>query len=733
MTDTPPTGDAPRATTAANQGDQIDAPANPTLSRPGDMRPSNPVRRTAARAARAGSKLIWIVPVIALLVTLGFAWKTLSGRGTLVQVSFSDATGITPGETLLKFREISVGKVEAVRFTTDLQRVVVDIRVDKDVAPYVDDTAEFWIVRPQVSAQGISRLDTVLTGVFIEGWWDADPNGNSVQIHEGLERAPLARNNQPGTWITLTSDDAKGMSEGAPVSFRGLTVGHMQNLRLADKDETVLADAFIASPHDQRLTTTTVFWDTSGFSVSLGAQGLALNVTSVASLLQGGVAFATLSSGGQPIQPGHIYRLQPDEAAARDSLFSASPDQELKMTVLVDDAVRGLTQGADVQFQGLSAGRVTNLAVRVEPPTEPGGRGRVLQDISIALDPQRMGLPDTAGPSEALAFLQSQVAEGLRARIAGAGFLGTSLMIELTPIDDAAPATIDTAAEPFPVMPSVPADLGDFSASAQGLMTRISSLPLEELLKSATDAMNSVTAIASSQDTRAIPGSVRRTVDEAQTTIVDLRDKMGTAVDRISAAADNIDAVTKQIRDNGSADGLRTALDETSQAMQAVREAAKDVPGMVDQIDSAAESIDEFDFAGISAEAKGILEDVRRMIGSDDAAQLPRNLSDTLKAASGLLNDLRDGNAAGNLNDTLASARAAADNIAEAARRVPTVAQRYEELALRGSAVISAYGDRGAFNTELINTLRTLRGAAQSFGSLATTIERNPRAFILGR
>lgn len=47
--------------------------------------------------------------------------------------------------------------------------------------------------------------------------------------------------------------------------------------------------------------------------------------------------------------------------------------------------------------------------------------------------------------------------------------------------------------------------------------------------------------------------------------------------------------------------------------------------------------------------------------------------------------------------------------------------------------MIASYGERGAFNTETINTMRSLRRAAEAFGSLATTIERNPRAFILGR
>src|SRR5690606_35102546 len=109
-----------------------------------------------------------------------------------------------------------------------------------------------------------------------------------------------------------------------------------------------------------------------------------------------------------------------------------------------------------------------------------------------------------------LEFLTPLVEDGLRARIAGAGLFGTSLMVELVEIPGASPAQIDAAAEPFPVIPAAPPDLSDVSATAQGLMTRLGRLKLEELLKSATDMMDSVTAIAASQDTRAIPESLRR-------------------------------------------------------------------------------------------------------------------------------------------------------------------------------------------------------------------------------
>ncbi|WP_220443699.1 intermembrane transport protein PqiB [Paracoccus luteus] len=804
MTDRPPPVTDPRA------GPDGDA-ARPDAAA---LRPASPVRRTAARAARASVSVIWAVPIIALLVTMALAWNAYTGRGTLVQVAFTDATGITPGETTLKFREITVGSVESVRFTQDLQRVVVAIRVDKDIAEFIDDAAEFWIVRPQVSTQGISRLDTVLTGAFIEGYWDSEPGDATLTIHDGLDRPPLTRSNEKGTWVVLAATNAKGMTEGAPIFYRGLQVGRMQNLRLSDSDETVAADVFIESPHDQRLTTATVFWDTSGFSVSLGTQGVSLNVNSVSSLLQGGAEFATLSSGGQPVQQGHVFQLQPDQQTAQNSLFATAPGDELRLTVLMTEAVRGLAEGADVQFQGLTVGRVSGLSVRVVPGAE-GQAGQVLQDITIALSPQRMGLPQDAGPADALAFLNERVAQGLRARVTGAGFFGTSLMVELVDLPDAPAARIVADAQPFPIIPSAAPDLSDITTTAQGFMSRIGNLKLEELLKSATDMMNSVTAIASSQDTRAIPESLRRTIDEAQVTMTELRtaaqelrqsgavaniagatdkanqiaDKLNGAADKLPGIIDNLDAAAASVGGvdfaaigtqaqqaladvravigtqaaqalpgklaaavdsvgtaatdigaiaadlNGNQLGARIGqfVDDAGAAATSIREAAVDVPAMVEKIDAAAASVDEFDWDGISASAKGVVDDLRAMLGSEDAAQLPRNLSDTLQAASGLLNDLRQGGAAGNLNAALASARRAMDEVAQAARTLPQLSLRFQQLAARAEVVIASYGERGAFNTEAVATMRSLRRAAERFGSLAATIERNPRAFLLGR
>jgi paraquat-inducible protein B len=681
--------------------------------KPQPLKPASPVRKTAARAAQAGVNVIWIVPIVALIVTLGIAWNSFRDRGSLIEIEFADATGITPGDTTLRFREIIVGQVESVAFSDDLSKVIVSVRVDGDVAQYIDSDASFWIVRPQVSAQGVTRLDTVLSGAFIEGYWDADVQEVTTDF-KGLERPPLVRGDQPGTWVKLSMPSADGMSEGAPVLFRGVEVGRVENIHLSKEDDSVLADAFIEAPHNARLTTASVFWDTSGFSLSLGAQGISFNVNSLSSVLQGGVAFDTIVSGGNPIEAGHEYPILADESSARSTLFATDDNDRLRVGMLIDDSLQGLEKGADVQFKGLRIGQVTGLAVNVA--TDDSDNAEVKQLVTMAISPRRMGLPDDATAEDALALLTNEVAESsLRARVASAGFLGTSLMVELVQIPGAEPATVDATAEPVPLIPSVEGDLDDFTASAQGLVNRIGNLPIEELLNSARDALDSVTALASNEDTRAIPTALRKAIEDG------------------SVALSDISGITGDLREANSGETIARMLDEASSAFKAITDAAVDIPEMVDQIDVAAASVEEFGFAEVSVQVEGILADLRAMLGSDDAEALPRNLSNTLEAASGLLNDLRDGNAASSLNNALDSASSAADEIARSVQQLPQLIQSLQTTAARADTLFASYGSRSAFNNELISALRELSRASASFGSVARLIERNPRAFILGR
>lgn len=494
----------------------------------------------------------------------------------------------------------------------------------------------------------------------------------------------------------------------------------MENLRLSPEDESVLADVFIDAPYDRRLTTATAFWDVSGFSASFGAQGLKVNVDSMASLIRGGASFMTFSSGGQPVQPGHIFRLYPDREAAEAGAPADDEQGQIRVSILLPDDLRGISQGTEVKLGGVGVGRVTGLSVTV--PDEGADADHVMQEVTLALSPSRLGLPEDEDEESGLRWLNERVESGLRARVASGGFLGMSLIIELLEDPDAPAASLDLEAAPHPRMPVVASDVQDIAGTAQGFLTRIGDLPIEETLRSAQDMMNSITAITASEDTRAIPANLRRAIAD------------------IDDVVNEIKEITEGLNQNEVSAKLALAIDRTAEAMDSIQLAADEIPAMVDKIEATADDVREIDYAELGSSiqtlsdtATGLVEDLRRMLGTEAAEELPRDLSDTLKSASALMADLREGGAVGNLNALLQSARVTVEDAQGALAGLPDLTERARLVVARLDSVVASYGERSSFNTEMLTLMREMRRASSSIGSLARMIERNPRAFILGR
>jgi len=162
-----------------------------------------PVRIEPARSSSWGrASFVWIIPIMALLIALGVAWNSYNERGPLIEIAFENGAGIAKRETELRYRDVTVGVVEEVKFAPDLEGVIALVRLDKDVAPYVDVASTFWIVRPELSARGVTGLDTVLSGVYIEGSWDSEIGPPETQF-KGLFDTPLFRHGQEGLEIAL--------------------------------------------------------------------------------------------------------------------------------------------------------------------------------------------------------------------------------------------------------------------------------------------------------------------------------------------------------------------------------------------------------------------------------------------------------------------------------------------------------------------------------------------------
>lgn len=691
-----------------------------------------PVPEPPVTPARRGLlervSLVWLLPLGALLVVLAVAWQSYADRGPLIEIGFENASGIKPGTTELRYRDVRVGLVEDVGFAAGLGQVLVKVRVDREVAPYIDDTARFWVVRPQVSARGVSGLNTVLSGVYIEGLWD-DQRGETVLRHEGLNDAPLERVGQTGLTLTLRAAGKTSLTEGAPILYRGIEVGRLGAPAITADGAAAEAPALIFAPHDRLINTETRFWDASGFSFSLGPGGANLSVSSVAALVSGGITFETLVSGGDPVTAGDSFTVFPDEAVARESLFAVDASEELTLAAVFEDNIAGLSVEAPVELNGLRIGRVSALTGLVDPERFGDNRVRLLVNLSIR--PTRLGLGGDAGREAALDFLRESVAAGLRARLATASILTGGLKVELIEVDDPAPATIDEVEGAGLILPTTESEIADVSATAEGVFERINALPVEEVMDEAISLMRNANTLITNDETRAVPGNVNALLGDARGLVGAPETQALPA--RMDAVLSQIEALAARIEQETLAARLGAALDAASDASEAVSSAVDGVPDLVARLDGVARQAEAVEIDTLAARLTVLVDTAEAMLAGDETQALPGTLNAALDELRAVLAQLREGGVVENATAALGSAREAADTVAAAGRDLPGLIAEAQAVLAQARSTLSGYGAETGVGRDARTALREVERAAKAVSSLARAIERNPNSLLLGR
>ena len=116
------------------------------------------------RHRRVNASLIWLVPVIAALVGLSLVINAWVQRGPVITISFQTAEGLEPGKTVVKYKDVVIGKVTTIRLAPDHHKVIVKVDLEKSAANIAVSDTRFWVVRPRIGLGGVSGIDTLLSG-----------------------------------------------------------------------------------------------------------------------------------------------------------------------------------------------------------------------------------------------------------------------------------------------------------------------------------------------------------------------------------------------------------------------------------------------------------------------------------------------------------------------------------------------------------------------------------------
>src|SRR2546427_2479670 len=178
----------------------------------------NVPRATVIPRRRARISVVWVIPILAAVVALGIAVQRILSEGPTITIVFKIARGVEAGKTVIKYKDVNIGRITAVRLSDDSSKVEVTAKIDKSAAGLIVEDAKFWVVEPRVTLSGISGLGTLLSGNYIG--FEVGKSTKKEHRFTALEVAPVITSGQSGRQFVLKAADLGSLGVGSPLYYR---------------------------------------------------------------------------------------------------------------------------------------------------------------------------------------------------------------------------------------------------------------------------------------------------------------------------------------------------------------------------------------------------------------------------------------------------------------------------------------------------------------------------------
>ena len=503
--------------------------------------------------------LVWILPAVVVLAGGFVVIREKLAQGTSIEIRFANAEGLESNKTKVRYKDVEIGEVTQIRVGDDRKDVIVTAEIHRHAKSYLVDDTRFWVVRPRVSGAGVSGLATLVSGAYIS----VDVGASTVKRDDfvGLETPPIVTADRPGREFILHADDLGSLDIGSSVFYRHITAGQVVGYTLdRGGNGGVTIKVFINEPFDAYVTAATRFWQASGIDMSVNADGVKLRTESLASILEGGVAFGKLSSAADsPVAVDTAFTLYGDpDRAMRPA------EAEIRAFVMYfGGTLRGLSAGAPVELHGITMGEVKSVDVEYDQKA-----GALAFPVVVELYPQRlrgrMQRADSAAPGRGIsevssrALIDSLVAHGLRAELKTGNLLTGQKFVALDMHRDAPKDRVGWMEQPA-IFPTISSGLDDIQDSVGVIAKKLSKVPFDQLsarLLSAMDSLDqtlkNVDHLLHNVDSNLAP-QVQATLSEAQAAMrnakellgqdAPLENDLGSTLLQVSRAAKSISAL----------------------------------------------------------------------------------------------------------------------------------------------------------------------------------------------
>ncbi len=445
---------------------------------------------------------VWVIPILALAMGAWMLFQYINSTGPQITLQLPTAEGIEAGKTEIRALNVKVGVITEVTLSKNYDHIIAKAQMNKDAKRMLRDDTMFWVVKPRIGRDGVSGLETLLSGAYIQ----LQP-GSSEQEKEKfkvLDVPPVAAPDAEGLRLVLTHREAGKLGVGDPVIYKGFTVGRVEKTSFDVESRRALYQLFLFKPYDSLVRTGTKFWINSGVDLQLNSEGFELKFGTLESLLTGGVTFDSIPGmdSGEPLTKDmESFRLYDDAKQLREGLY----EEYIEFVMLFDESVRGLKAKAPVEYRGLRIGTVRRVPLRFPTQEESFSVKKIPVLVRIELGRLYENF-HMDSVEEHRNKLKQQFAKGLRATLKTGSLITGALYIDTDfyPDDKKYEPSEFLGLEVFPTMrggfAQVQKQLNDFLEKMNKLPVEDTLTSLNETLKTSERTLASAEHVASSLD-----------------------------------------------------------------------------------------------------------------------------------------------------------------------------------------------------------------------------------------
>lgn len=462
---------------------------------------------------------IWIIPLLALGIGLWMLYQHINNTGPQIQLILPTADGLEVGKTQIKALNVNVGVITKITLSENYDFIIAKAQMSKDAERMLKDDSFFWVVKPRIGKEGVSGLETLLSGSYIQ----LQPGSSHVyrDSFKVLEQPPVAPADAKGLRVILKHREAGKLSVGDPVIYEGFTVGRVENANYNVDKKEASYQLFIFSPYDKLVTTTVHFWLSSGINLKMNAEGIDVKVPSLESILKGGVTFGSVdesATGNIISEQMYEFQLFNDIEQIREGMFN----DYVEFVMLFDESVRGLQPNAPVEYRGLRIGTVSQVPLRIGTSSHSISSSKIPVLVKIELgrvyNDSRLFDPVTLKKSMEKEFLL-----GLRGTLKIGNLLTGSLYID-TDYQSANNTFVFEQFNGYPVFPTVAGGFSQVQKQLSELLDKINQLPVEETVENLNSTLKVLeTALSGVTPDSSVYHQLEETLKETKSVMQDLK------------------------------------------------------------------------------------------------------------------------------------------------------------------------------------------------------------------